>query len=162
MDDGNGASRWAGVAPATVVFALVAGIGAAVERSYARDQGHMDLRIKALETGPDSHAALVERVEHVRTLALQNRERIEAAFKELDTKLQRELTLADDTLRAELTNLDARLQGEIASSAQTRLAQLAEVNARLVALEASARENWTAAEQAAFEAQAGFKLERPK
>lgn len=155
-ESSNGKSLWtaAGVCSG-VVLTIVSGIGAAVERGYSRDRTEANERIQAIEAGNIDRAALLaaleERVEHVRALAHANRERVEAAFLELDTKLQRELNLADDTLRAELVNLDARLQSEIANNAR-----------RMDGLDGWAREAantmWTRPDQDRFEAQAGLML----
>lgn len=114
--------------PAGTVLALLGSIGGVSYTQYAADRQQDRDDIKALQTAQVSAAhwdgTSSERIAHVESLSQVNRERIEAAFLELDTKIQREFNLADDTLRSELRSLDERLQEEIGRSALERQASI--------------------------------------
>lgn len=92
-----------------------------------------------------------QRLAQLADLAQTNAEQLTAAYRELDSKLQREMALADETLQAGLVDLDSRLQGEIEASRAQRAEALAELRRRLEALEELARGTWSRADQHRFE-----------
>lgn len=164
--NGRGRSAVATITPAVVGSLLLGGIFTVVVQAYARDQTRMENDIKMLM---DERAALGEkRGRSEQTLTqlaegvLRNRERIEAAFKELDDKLQREMRLLDDTSRAELHALDGRLQTEIGGNRLDRIDQLDAIRDRISSLEEWSRESWTLAEQHRFEDQLGITRKVPR
>lgn len=154
--NGNGRSNgWAGVTPAAVVFLLLGGISSVVFSGFATDRAEQWQAIRAITDGQNSLDAIVERVQQVKDMALANKARIEAAFLELDTKLQNELRLADATLDTQINNLDRRLQQEIGNNARS-----------LVSLDEAIRDiratAWTNADHAEFERKAGLSLNWPE
>ncbi len=96
-----------------------------------------------------------QRLTQLAELSATNAANLQAAFRELDTKLQREMQLADETIRAGLVDLDSRLQGEIAVSRAQRAEALAELQRRLDDLEERERRAdaaaWTRDDQRRFE-----------
>jgi hypothetical protein len=129
---GNGRDRgvWASVTPAAVVFLLLGGIASVLVSGFTTDraeqwdaihQTRADLlaALGKVTEGNDSIYALIERIKHVEGLATANTARTEAAYRELDDKLQRELNLADAKLLTQIENLDRRLQSEIANNANS-------------------------------------------
>jgi len=124
----------------------------------------MENRLGVLENSRESNAEVrgrtEQRLEQIHALAETNRAGIASTFRELDDKLQRELNLADETLRSQLIDLDRRLQSEIAISRAARADSLTEVGRRLDLLEAQLHECWTRSDQANFESQSGLSLKK--
>jgi hypothetical protein len=116
-------------------------------------------RVRVLEEARVADAreagAFGERLNHIEELAKANRTRVEAAFLELDTKLQREMALADATIAESLDNLDSRLQGEILSNVTQRLDQIRGLQEQISALERwrveTSMNRWTKDDQRDFE-----------
>lgn len=163
--NGNGKSGWTpGVISSGVVLSLLGTVGGVVHTTYMRDKDRLETRIITLEGQRDEHAfergIVRQRLDQIQAMAETNRVRIEAAFKELDEKLQREMRLLNDTDRAGLESLDTRLQAEISRSSRED-SDLVEANRmRLEALESFSKSVWTRDEQRNFEQQMGLKYER--
>lgn len=124
----------------SICSGVVLAIGGAFGSSYVRDQNRTEQRVTILEDArvdaAYSRGKTDQRLDQIQALAETNRDNITLSFKELDSKLQREMNLADATIEGGLRDLDSRLQHEIIVSRETRMEQLAALIERLEILEA--------------------------
>lgn len=134
--NGNGRSMWAAM---SICSGVVLAIGGAFGSSYVRDQTRTEARVTELEDArveaAYSRGKTDQRLDQIQALAETNRDNITLSFKELDSKLQREMNLADATIEGGLRDLDGRLQDEIRVSRDTRKEQIDAVVKRLEILE---------------------------
>lgn len=164
--NGNGKAAAVGVIPAGVVLVICGAFSSA----YVRDQNRLEARTTALETAridlAESLGRIEQRLDQIESLALTNRDNIQARYSELDTALQREMRLINDTTRVDLVNLDERLQAEITRSAMQDQDQADGLRQRLEEIEkwktAFALLVWTEDDQRQFAAQMGLKLRTPE
>lgn len=135
----------------------------AMGESVRLNRDRISLLFDAREKDAYARGVTDNRLDQLQGLSVTNRDNIVSSFRELDSKLQREMALMVETINAGLKDLDARLQGEIAVSRQTREDQIGELRDRLNMLEtqaaAVAGNRWTKQDQERFEDQLGVAKE---
>lgn len=155
--NGNGLrNAWAA---ASVCSAIVLALAGAFGSSYVRDQTRTERRVEILEddrvASSYARGRSDQRLEELQALAHAIRDALNRATEELDAKLQRELALADDTLRTEIRAVDARLLEAIRANRDERADRLAEIRSSLEKLDAARQaleaRAWTRDEQLRFE-----------
>jgi hypothetical protein len=155
-----GRTQWSALASwAGIILAIVGGVGGAILSGYTRDQGRLEGAVGTLDMARIDAAresgGTQEKVHAVEDRTLRNRDRIEAASKELDDKLQREMRLIDETTRSQLEALDHRMQNEVALmiAAQTqKIEQLGErFDVQESWIKSMVAERWTKPDHQRFE-----------